>query len=160
LISILVFLLFIVALFCIFVPILPPGLFVFAGYALYAYHTDFTLFNSLVLIVVGFFSILSLFIDNVIALIGAKVFKASTLSIIGMFIGMISGFLLGGPIGLIIGILIGAFLGEFVYSTLISRSIIVAMGTLAGYFVGVFTKIMIIGGLILYFVLRVFIFSK
>ena len=156
----LVFLLFIAALFFIFVPILPPGLFVFAAYLIYAYHTDFTIFNSMVLIVIGFFSVLSLFIDNVISLIGAKVFKGSTLSIIGMFIGMISGFMLGGPLGMIIGIFAGAFLGEFVNSMLVSRSLMVAIGTLMGYFIGLFTKIMIIGGLITYFVLKVFIFKR
>ncbi|MGC9043835.1 MAG: DUF456 domain-containing protein [Myxococcota bacterium] len=148
------------ALFFIFVPVLPPGLFIFAAYLIYAYHTDFVVFNSLVLMVVGFFCILSLFIDNIMTFIGARVFKASRLSILGMLIGMVSGFIVGGPIGLLIGVFLGSFLGEFVNSMLISRSFIVAMGSLAGYFAGVFLKFILIGGLIFYFILKVLILKR
>lgn len=159
-ISLIVVLLFLAALFFIFVPILPPGLFVFSAYLIYAYHTDFTTFNSLVLMVVGFFCVLSLFIDNIMTFIGAKVFKASKLSIIGMLIGMIVGFLVGGPLGLLIGVFIGSFFGEFVNSMLLSRSIIVAIGSLAGYFAGVLLKFILIGGLIFYFILKVLILGR
>jgi len=160
LISILIALLFIAALFFIFVPLLPPGLFVFAGYIIYAYYTDFQVLNSLILMAVGFFCLLSLFVDNVFTFIGAKIFKASRLSVIGMLIGMVAGFLFGGPFGIIIGVFIGAFLGEFVYSSIVNRSFIVAFGAVAGYFAGVILKFLIIGGLIFYFMVKVLIFNR
>ncbi|MCX7943160.1 MAG: DUF456 domain-containing protein [Deltaproteobacteria bacterium] len=156
LISVLLF----AALIFIFIPILPPGLFVFSAYLIYAHHTDYNVFNSLVLIVVAFLSILSLFVDNVLSFLGAKVFKASRLSMIGMMIGMVLGFIFGGPMGILIGILIGSFVGEFVNSALINKSIIVAVGALFGYFAGVLLKFFIIGGLIFYFLLKVLILKS
>lgn len=151
--------LLIVALFFIFVPLLPPGLFVFAGYLIYSYHTDFAVFNSVALITVGFFCVLSLFIDNVLTLAGTKIFRASKLSIIGMLIGMLGGFLIGNIIGMLIGIFVGAFIGEFVHSALFYRSLMAAVGAITGYVVGVLVKLFIIGGLILYFVIKVFILT-
>lgn len=159
-ISVLVGLLFLAALIFIFVPILPPGLFVLAGYWLYAHHTEYQIFNSLVLIIVGFFCILSFFIDNVLTFVGAKVFRASKLSIIGMMIGMIVGFVFGSFIGLLIGVFVGSFLGEFVNSTLINKSLMVALGAIAGYFLGVLLKFFVIGGLIFYFILKVFVLKS
>jgi len=156
----LVGLLFIAALVFIFVPVLPPGLFVFAGYLLYAHHTDYQVFNSLVLIVVGFFSILSLFVDNVLSFVGAKIFRASRLSFIGMMVGMVAGFILGGPVGILIGVFAGSFIGEFVNSALVNKSLIVALGAVAGYSAGVLLKFFIIGGLIFYFILKVFILKN
>lgn len=153
----LVAILFTLSLIFIFVPILPPGLFLFAGYLIYAHYTDYAIFNTPVLIVVGFFSIVSLFIDNILTFIGAKVFKASSLSITGMIVGMFAGLILGGPLGMLLGIFAGSFLGEFVNSTIIHKSLIVALGSVMGYFAGVFVKFLIIGGLIFYFLLRIFI---
>ena len=72
------------------------------------------IFTKTVLIVLGLLIVLSMVLDYVLPLLGAKLYGATKYGLWGSLIGMLAGMILFPPFGLILGILIGAIVGEII----------------------------------------------
>ena len=62
----------------------------------------------------GIITTLTILIDYILPIMGAKLYKASRWGIWGSVIGMLIGMIFFPPFGMIIGLLVGAIAGEFI----------------------------------------------
>ena len=123
----------------IFIPLLPGVPVVWLGLLLYALATGFKEITLLTLIVFLGLTAITILIDFVAPIIGAKTYKASIYGLIGAFSGLILGLFALGPLGIILGPLFGGFIGEI----LTGKESNVAAKTALGAFVGFATSALI-----------------
>ncbi len=121
-------------------PVLPGIPLMFAGMALVAFAGDFQWLGPGVLIVLGLLTLLSVAIDLLASLLGARRVGASRLAIAGAAIGALVGLFFGLP-GLILGPFLGAFAGEMIASRHAGTAAKVGVGTWIGMVVGSVAKI-------------------
>jgi len=98
----------------IFLPILPGTPIAWIGYFVYDYGTDFQVlprYSSLAFFVL---MVLSVVLDFILPIWGAKKYNASNQGLIGAGIGLVLGMLIFNVIGVIIGPLVGAIIGELI----------------------------------------------
>jgi len=94
----------------------PGGWFIFAGYLISGFASDFTSFPIWLVVLVFVVALASTLIDNLAMLIGAKQYGASNWGMAGAIVGLIIGFVVGNIIGMIIGPFLGAIIFEFIFS--------------------------------------------
>lgn len=141
----------------VFLPFLPGVPIVWLGLAIYAYLTGFaTLSLTTVLVFLGL-TFLTIILDFLAPIIGAKSYKASKYGITGAFLGMILGLLILGPIGIIVGPFAGAFLGEFWLGRKESEEAFKAsLGTVIGFLAGALIKTALILVMLGFFIAALF----
>src|SRR5258708_39387582 len=93
------------------VPVLPGTLLVFGGLFIAAWAQDFARVGLVGLAIIGALMLLSLAVDFVASVMGAKRVGASPRALLGAALGGLVGLFFGIP-GLILGPFVGAFLGE------------------------------------------------
>lgn len=86
--------------------------------------------------------VVSLVLDYLIPIWGTKRFGGTKYGVWGCTIGFIAAFWMG-PLGIIIGPFIGAFLGELYAGQNSRKSFKAAMGSLVGFLLGSFLKLVI-----------------
>ncbi|MFZ5424338.1 MAG: DUF456 domain-containing protein [Patescibacteria group bacterium] len=134
-----------------------PGAFLIAvSSGIYGYLTNFEVFTVENLVVFTIVGTLSLLLDNIFSILGAKKFGASKYGAIGALLGSFTIFILG-PLGLILGPFLGALLGEMLFNRADSENALkAAFGAVAGLFAGIVVKTLIAYFLVGYFVYLVF----
>jgi uncharacterized protein YqgC (DUF456 family) len=123
-------------------PALPGTALVFGGLLLAAWAQDFTRVGPVGLGVIGALLLLSLVVDFVASVIGAKRVGASPRALIGAALGGIVGLFFGIP-GLILGPFIGAFLGELWARGGLAQASKVGVGTWLGLLFAAIAKVVI-----------------
>jgi len=115
------YVLLIVSFFCLIIGVLGcvlPGLpgppLAYAALILLELAISEVIFTKTLLIVLGLLIVLSMVLDYVLPLLGAKLYGATKYGLWGSFIGMIAGMIFFPPLGLILGILVGAIVGEII----------------------------------------------
>ncbi len=136
------------------VPILPgiPIIWLaILGYGLYSGWADYGL---TAMVVTGLVVALSLVVDQLASLMGAKKFGASRAGMIGAVVGAIAGMILLTPIfGLIVGTFGGAMLCELLFSgRSLRQSMASGAGALVGFLAGSLFKFMVGLSLIAFFI--------
>ena len=121
-------------------PALPGVPIVFAGMWLAAWVDDYTLIGTGTLILLGILAGLSVLLDFVAGVLGARRVAASGAAIWGAMIGTIVG-LFFGLLGLLLGPFIGALIGEASAGGTIRRSAHVGVATWIGLLFGTLAKI-------------------
>jgi len=121
-------------------PALPGVPMVFAGLLLAAWADDFQRVTWVTLVILGVLTALSLVIDLMSAVIGARRVGASRQAIIGCFIGTLVGIFFGIA-GLILGPFIGAAIGEFLSNGEIRQASRVGVATWIGLIVGTLARL-------------------
>lgn len=123
----------------IFLPLLPGVPMVWLGLVLYAFITGFKEITILTLLIFLGLTLITILIDFIAPIIGAKTYKASMYGLVGAFSGLILGLSIFGPLGIILGPLLGGFLGEI----LAGKESRIAAKTALGAFVGFATSALI-----------------
>lgn len=121
-------------------PALPGLPLVFAGMLLAAWAGDFEQVGVAMLILLAVLTLLSLVVDFVATMMGAKRVGASKLALIGSVVGTFVG-LFFGFIGLFAGPFIGALVGELVHGRRVGQAAKVGFGTWVGILIGTVLKV-------------------
>ena len=121
-------------------PALPGLPLVFAGMALAAWAGDFQEVGVPMLVLLGLLTVLSLVVDFLATMLGAKRVGASRLALVGSVIGTLVG-LFFGPIGLFAGPFLGALVGELIHGRQIHAAAKVGLGTWVGIVIGTVLKL-------------------
>ena len=122
-------------------PALPGLPLVFAGMLLAAWAGDFQKISWITLVVLGLLTLLSLAVDFLATMMGAKRVGASRKALLGAVLGTFAGLFLGGPIGLFAGPFIGALLGELWHGRELGKATRVGLGTWLGILLGTVLKL-------------------
>lgn len=124
----------------IILPALPGVPLVFVGLLVAAWTEGFERIGWVTLVVLGVLTVISLIIDVVSTVIGAKKVGASRMALIGSVIGTVVG-LFFMPIGLFVGPFLGALGGEYLHGRKLGQATKVGFGTWLGIVLGVAFKL-------------------
>jgi len=124
------------------VPLLPGVPMVFGGLLLAAWAEGFVRVGTWPLVAIGALAALSLGIDFLATVLGAKRVGASPQALIGATIGAIVGIFLGIA-GLLLGPFVGAVAGEYYARRKLGQAGKVGLGTWLGLLFGAIAKIVV-----------------
>ena len=122
------------------IPALPGVPLVFAGMLLAAWTGDFAEIGWPTLVLLGVLTVISIIVDFVASVLGAKRVGASGWALFGAAVGTVVGMFLG-IFGLLLGPFVGAVLGELIAGSNLRRSTIVGVGAWLGFLFGTIAKI-------------------
>ena len=122
------------------VPILPGTMMIFAGISLVAWWSDFVIIGVPVLVLTGILVIVSLVVDFLASVVGAKRVGASSLALWGATLGSFVGMFFMIP-GIILGPFVGAFVGEYLAQSNASQATRAGLCTWLGLLVGTVLKV-------------------
>jgi len=118
--------------------------------------TEPSVFSTKFMFIMGTITIAVYFLDYILPIMGAKMYKASKqgiwFSIIGMFIGMF----FFPPFGMILGLLCGAILGELISGKAKIEAIKIGFVSFIFSILAIFIKILLTGVMAFYFIEAVF----
>jgi uncharacterized protein YqgC (DUF456 family) len=122
----------------------------------YGWYSGWADYGSTAMLASGIVVAISIAVDQLASVMGAKKFGASRAGMIGSFIGAIAGLLIFNIIGLIAGTFLGAMLSEMLFSGRNFREGFASgTGALLGFLAGSFFKFMLGVGLLGYFLFAV-----
>jgi hypothetical protein len=124
-------------------PILPGLPVVFAGMVLAAWIDDFQRVGWITLTVLGLLTALSMVVDFMAGVLGARRVGASGLAVLGATLGALGGIFLGLP-GMVFGPFVGALVGELIARRNAMAAGKVALGTWLGILVGTVLKLALV----------------
>jgi len=124
----------------VILPALPGLPLVFAGMLLAAWAGDFQQIGGWWFIPLGLLMLVSIGVDFLATVVGAKRVGASGKALLGAAVGTIVG-LFFGPIGLFAGPFVGALLGELWHSRELGKATKVGLGTWLGILLGTVLKL-------------------
>lgn len=124
------------AIFLVFIPTFPALWYMFFVASAFALFDEFTHISWAGLGILGGIVLLSMLIDTLAGIVGAKYGGASKKSLIYGFVGIIVGTVLYFPFGGLFGLFGGVLLAEFMAHRNQSLALKAATGSLIGTFVG------------------------
>jgi uncharacterized protein len=128
----------------VILPFMPGVPMAWLGMLIFAYATNFVAITWKALLVFLGFVLLTIALDMIAPIVGAKKYNASRYGVIGSFIGVILGVAFLGPIGIVIGPLFGTFLGELFGGKESEETFQSAKGTAIGFLAGSAVKLALI----------------
>ncbi len=140
----------------IVLPIIPSTPLIWMGVFVYAACDRFESIGWSLLLIFAILTIISLALDYLGGVIGAKKYGATRWGLIGSVIGGIAGFFMGGIIGLIFGPFFGAVLFELIFGKDLKGAFKSGVGTFVGFLGGVIVKLVISVVIIGIFIIKVF----
>ncbi|MEK6766173.1 MAG: DUF456 domain-containing protein [Planctomycetota bacterium] len=127
----------------VILPAIPSTPLIWLGIFIYAVCDGFESISWLLLLIFAVLTIISLALDYLGGVIGAKKFGATKWGLIGSVIGGIAGFFTGGIVGLIFGPFFGAVLLELIFGKDLRGAFKSGAGTLVGFIGGAIAKLAI-----------------
>lgn len=124
-------------------PALPGAPLVGIGLLLAAWADRFEKVGWFPLVVIGVLTVLTLVVDFLATMLGAKRVGASGLALFGAAVGTIAGLFFGLP-GVILGPFVGAVLGEYLARRNHEQAVKVGIGTWIGLLLGTAGKLALI----------------
>jgi len=121
-------------------PVIPGVPIIWVAALIYGLVTGFETIGLNYLLIFGILTAVSLVLDWVVNIYGAKKFGASKWGMVGAFLGMIVGMFVGALAGMIIGPFIGAVLFELLIGKTSGPALKAGFGTFVGFIVGVVMK--------------------
>lgn len=131
-------------------PVLPGIPLVFLAILGYGWFEGFNLISVHYIAIMGTLTLLSVLVDYIAGVWGAKRAGSSKLGMFGAGLGIVVGIFFG-PIGILVGPLLGAFAGEYLVLRDVSQAINVATGTVIGIFAGIAFKVLLGIGMLISF---------
>lgn len=136
-------------------PVIPGIPLVFFAILGYGWYEGFHLVSVKYIAIIGALTLLSVLVDYVAGVWGAKKAGSSRMGMLGALIGVVIGIFFG-PIGILVGPWLGALAGEYLVLRDVNQAINVATGTLVGMFAGMAFKFLLGAGILISFLLVVF----
>lgn len=124
----------------IIIPGLPAAPLILLGSIIYGFGFGFERIGLTIYIILTILASISLIIDYLGSVFGAKKFGASIFGIVGAILGLFVGFLIGNIWGLLIGPFVGAFLGELIRRKRLRESLKAGLGATLGFMGGFFLR--------------------
>jgi uncharacterized protein YqgC (DUF456 family) len=135
-------------------PILPGVPLIWVVTLIYAALTKFSVITQKTVIIFGLLALLTIILDYISQVIGARKFGASKWGVTGAFLGLFAVFFMG-PAGLILGPLLGAVALELLAGKKKDQALRSGMGAFVGFLAGSIIKIAVAAGMIAVFVWKV-----
>ena len=136
------------------VPFIPGIPLVFIGIAAYGWYDNFQTIDAQYLIVLACLTLLSVFMDYLSTILGAKYFGSTKQGTWGALLGTVIGLFIFPPIGIIAGPFVGAIIGESMAGKDSRAALKVALGTVAGLFTGMLFNVILAIGMVLSFIIK------
>jgi uncharacterized protein YqgC (DUF456 family) len=156
-ITIITLIILIIELIVSIIPFVPAIPLIFVTMLIYGFIERFQHLTWLFLAGMALILIISLFIDNIAVLLGAKRSGASMLGLGGAILGGLAGIIVNPVLGIIIGPFVGAVLAELIFvRNGWGSALKVGLGTLLGYAYGSVTRFILALAMVTAFVLRVY----
>ncbi len=140
--NILFVVLWLVAVVCTFVPVVPATLLIWLAALLHGLLTGFQPITSWFLLGFAVVAVVAMLLDNVAGAWGAKRFGGSKAAGWGALVGGLIGLFLG-PIGFVVGPFAGAVVAELFLGREVQAAVRSGIGTLAGLLGGIGAKLLI-----------------
>lgn len=138
------------------VPFIPGVPLVFIGIAAYGWYEGFHLITPKYLAVIASLTVLSMIMDYLSTVLGAKIFGSSKQGTWGALAGTFLGLFFFPPLGIFIGPWAGAVIGEIVAGNEANKALKVGLGTVAGLFSGIVFNLVLAVGMIISFLIKAF----
>lgn len=136
------------------VPFIPGIPLMFIGIAAYGWYDKFQTIDARYLIILACLTLLSVVMDYLSTMLGAKYFGSTKQGTWGALIGTVLGIFLFPPIGIVAGPFLGAIIGESIAGKDLKQSLKIALGTVAGLFTGMIFNIILAVGMVLSFIIK------
>ncbi len=134
-------------------PVLPGIPIIWAAFLGYGWYDGWAHYGLVTMVVTGLVVALSVAVDQLASVMGAKKFGATRAGMIGSVVGAILGLIIFNVIGLILGTFLGALGAEMAFSGRnFKQSMASGAGALVGFLAGSLFKFMVGMALIAYFV--------
>ena len=146
----------VIGLFGVIIPLLPGVPIAWFGIFIYAYATGFAKISMLTVLVFLVFTLLTMILDLVAPMIGAKRYHATKYGVLGSSLGLILGIFTLGPVGIFLGPFLGAFLGEIFAGRKSNKALHAALGAFIGLMLGSLIKIIFIFIMAGFFIVSLF----
>lgn len=124
-------------------PLLPGIPLIFLAIAGYGWYEGFKAITVEYLLVMAGLTVLSVIVDYISSVLGARYFGSSKKGIWGALLGTFIGIFLFPPVGILLGPWLGAVIGEYFEQCDINKAMKVGIGTVVGLFSGMVFKIMV-----------------
>ena len=99
-------------------------------------------------------TLIAVFLDYILPLIGTKTMGGSKRGIFGAAIGLILGLIFFPPLGLFIGPFLGAIAGEMTTGKKFTKSLTSSFGSVLGFLAGTMVKFMVSGIMLFYYIME------
>jgi uncharacterized protein YqgC (DUF456 family) len=139
----------------IILPVIPSTPVIWVGVFIYAAYDGFETIGWSLLLIFAILTIVSLVLDYLGGVIGARKYGATRWGLIGSVIGGIFGFFMGGIVGLVFGPFFGAVLFELIFGKDLRGAFKSGVGTLVGFLGGVIVKLVISVVIIGIFIIKI-----
>ncbi len=136
-------------------PVVPGIPLIFLAIIGYGWFEGFHIISAKYLAIMGALTLLSVLVDYLAGVWGAKRAGSSRSGIIGAMLGIIIGIFFG-PLGILVGPWLGAFAGEYIMLQNVNQAMTVATGTVIGIFAGIAFKVILGTGMLISFLFVIF----
>ena len=140
----------------VLLPVLPGVPLSWLGLFIYAIGTGFERISIATVVVFFILTVLTLALDFVAPMLGAKKYRASKFGVIGAFLGFTVGIFVLGFWGIILGPFVGALLGELIARRKPTQAFGSALGAFIGFVAGTLFKIVVILVMFGFFIVSLF----
>lgn len=137
-------------------PFLPGVAMVFAVIVFYGWWEGFEKITFGYLLILGLLTLLSVVLNYLSSVLGAKYFGSTKAGIIGALIGTAAGIIFFPPAGIILGPVLGGFLGEYIAQNDTRASMKAGIGAAIGVFSGIAFQFALALGFFVSFLFKVF----
>lgn len=137
-------------------PFIPGIPLIFVVMAAYGWYDGFQAVTPKFLAIMGGLAVLSIFIDYLAALLGARHFGSSRKGMIGAVLGIVIGLFVFPPLGLFVGPWVGAVIGERIEGKEWKASMQAGLGSIIGLFSGMLFQLVLAIIMFIAFLIAVF----
>jgi len=138
------------------VPFLPGIPLAWLGLFIYALGTGFDKISITTTVVFFILMVLTVSVDFLAPMLGAKKYKASKYGLIGVFLGFAVGIVVFGFWGIILGPFVGALLGELIAKRKAGQAFKSALGAFLGFIAGTLFKLIVVLIMLGFFIVSLF----
>ncbi len=138
------------------IPFIPGIPLIFIAITAYGWYEGFHAVSTKYIAIMASLTVLSLIVEYLSSILGAKYFGSSKKGIYGALIGTVIGIFVFPPIGILIGPWLGACVGELLSGKDLSTAMKTGLGTLAGIFSGITFNLIIAVLMMISFLIIIF----
>ncbi|MFC1920197.1 DUF456 domain-containing protein [Chloroflexota bacterium] len=136
----------------VIIPMLPGVPLAWLGLFIFALYNGFEQISIAATVIFFVIMLLTLALDFLAPMLGAKKYRASKWGVIGVFLGFIAGIMVFGLWGIILGPLLGALVGELLGKKQPAQAFKSAVGAFIGFLAGSLLKVIVILIMMGYFI--------